>query len=153
MNDAIAAETDEKDSIPDELAPELACGLDRPHPSHSWRVPGGADALGPEYDASPFATCPGVEHQAGDELGTYTAMFNEYRREQRAWLGPAQTPLVFHLAKLCAKLDASPDAPAALSSAYLQAFQRLDRQRPGHTQPAGAAGDLPGQGSIFDELD
>lgn len=90
---------------------------------------------------------------AGDELGTYKAMLDQYLRDQRHWIGPAQTPLVFHLRKIGAKLDANPDSPASLSSAYLQAFHRLDRQRPGNTQPAGAAGDLPGQGSIFDELE
>lgn len=92
------------------------------------------------------------QHAAGDDLGTYVAMFDQYRADQKHWLGPAQLPLVFHIRKLCAKLDADPDAPASLSSAYLQALHRLERQRPGSRQPAGSEGDLPGQGSIFDEL-
>lgn len=130
--------------VPADLANERPCGVAGLHNPHSWRVPGGD-----------YATCPGVaaDEPIADDLGTYDAMFATYRHEQRHWIGPAQAPLVFHIAKLCRKLDADPDAPASLSSAYLQAIQRLDRQRPGNTQPAGAAGDLPGQGSIFDELD
>ncbi len=90
---------------------------------------------------------------AGGDLGTYGDMLREYLRDQRHWIGPAQRPLVFHLLKIGQQLDANPGAPASLSSAYLQAFRRLDLQRPGNKEPAGAGGDLPGQGSIFDELD
>lgn len=123
------------------------CGLESRHSRHP---------LGPRGDAS--ATCPGVDDSAlpeppADDLGTYTAMIDQYRADQKHWIGPAQLPLVFHIRKLCQKLDADPDAPASLSSAYLQALHRLERQRPGSKEPAGAAGDLPGQGSIFDELD
>lgn len=78
----------------------------------------------------------------------YAEMLAEY--EQTAtWIGPADLPLVFHLRKLCAQLDAAGLDKAALSSAYLQAFSRLDKRRPGakpdHTDPH--------QTSIFDELD
>lgn len=108
-----------------------------------------ADSVEPVSDSSEAA---GVAVEL-DDLGTYDTMFREYLQQQRHWIGAAQQPLVFHIRKLCRKLDADPDAPASLSSAYLQAIQRLDRQRPGNRQPAGSDGDLPGQGSIFDELD
>lgn len=113
---------------------------------------------GPIHDGM-LSDCELCSSQLGEpidapaDLGTYGAMMDEYLQAQRHWIGPAQQPLVFHMRKLCQKLDANPDAPASLSSAYLQAFRRLDLQRPGNTQPAGSAGDLPGQGSIFDELD
>jgi hypothetical protein len=127
-------------SAPVVSGPPTPCGLETPHGRHQLGVAGG--------------TCPGVaERPPLDDLGTYESMFDQYRRDQRHWIGPAQLPLVFHIRKLCRKLDADPDAPASLSSAYLQALHRLERQRPGSKEPAGAAGDLPGQGSIFDELD
>ena len=80
---------------------------------------------------------------------TYSDMFAEYLDEQH-WITPAHLPLVFHLRKLCAQLDDGGLEKAALASAYLQAFSRLDRHRP-DARPT--PGDLPGQGSIFDELD
>ena len=119
------------------------CDVTTAHPAH----PSDAGACCGATRAEP------AEPPASDQLGTYAAMLDQYLRDQKHWIGPAQTPLVFHLRKIGAQLDERPDAPASLSSAYLQAFHRLDRQRPGATAPAGAAGDLPGQGSIFDELD
>ena len=103
---------------------------------------GSRELLDAERDASP-----------ADELGSYADMFAEYLTAQRHWIGPAQQPLVFHIRKLCRRLDTDDDAPASYASAYLQAISRLDKQRPGNKQPAGSDGDLPGQGSIFDELD
>lgn len=98
-------------------------------------------------------SCSKPDEPPADDLGSYDAMFATYLHEQRLWIGAAQQPLVFHIRKLCRRLDADPEASASIASAYLQAISRLDKQRPGNTQPAGAAGDLPGQGSIFDELD
>jgi len=83
------------------------------------------------------------------DLGGYADMFEEYLGGSK-WIGPAETPLVFHLRKLCRQLDAEGLDKAAMSSAYLQAFSRLDKRRPG----APPAGDGFGpQSSIFDELD
>lgn len=137
--------------MPEGLQNIMPCGLDSPHGEHSWRVPGRSD--GALDQGEPFATCEGVAAPVVEDLGTYAGMFAEYLHEQRHWIGPAQQPLVFHVRKLCQKLDADPNASASYASAYLQAISRLDKQRPGNTQPAGAAGDLPGQASIFDELD
>ena len=85
----------------------------------------------------------------GIDLGTYSEMFAEYVAAS-PWISAADAPLVFHLRKLCVQLDSTPDAPAAVSSAYLQAFSRLDKRRPG--APTGGASD-PDQTSIFDHLD
>lgn len=85
----------------------------------------------------------------GNDLGTYSEMFAEYVAAS-PWITPAESPLVFHLRKLCVQLDANPDAPAAVSSAYLQAFSRLDKRRPG--APSSGPTD-PDQTSIFDHLD
>lgn len=81
---------------------------------------------------------------------TYAGMLAEYLGGA-TWIGPSELPLVFHLRKLCRQLDADGLDKAALASAYLQAFARLDKRRPGAPPPV--PGDLPGQGSIFDELD
>ena len=85
-----------------------------------------------------------------DGLGGYAEMFEEYRSAS-PWIGPAELPLVFHLRKLCRQLDASGLDKAAMSSAYLQAFARLDKRRPG---AAGDAGDGlgPQLGFTFDEM-
>lgn len=133
----------EEDSEPRELGATVVelpepCPIAGAHPRH---------IVGPP--ASP-ATCPGRPEEAVEDPLSYAAMLREYLDGQ-TWIGPAQQPLVHHLKVLCRKLDRDPEAPASLSSAYLQAVSRLDRQRPG-AAPA-VAGDLPGQRSIFDELD
>lgn len=82
---------------------------------------------------------------------TYSEMFTEYLARQR-WITAAEAPLVFHIRQLCNRLDqAGPDGTAAMSSAYLQAFSRLDRRRPG----ASSDGSLtdPQQTSIYDHID
>lgn len=80
----------------------------------------------------------------------YVKMIEEYI-ETQDWIGPAELPLVFHLRQLCQQLDAGGLDKAAQSSAYIQAFSRLDRRRPGAPPPV--PGDLPGQTSIFDHMD
>ena len=151
----IQPDSSENETVGGEQLPDdgdiRACGVDTAHARHSWAIPGTRRLDGTQQ----LATCPGVEpvDQAGDALGSYADMFAEYLTAQRHWIGPAQQPLVFHIRKLCARLDSDPDAPASYASAYLQAISRLDKQRPGNKQPAGSDGDLPGQGSIFDELD
>lgn len=86
-----------------------------------------------------------------DDLGDYGAMLAEYL-EGQPWARAAEhLPLVFHLRKIGRALDAAgPDATAAMSSSYLQAFYRLDKRRPGATPPTE---EERGQTSIFDELD
>lgn len=118
-----------------------------------------AEAAPVPADSTPAGTgaCPGEDPAAAAwrdaiepaPLPAYLAMFREYI-EGQDWIGPAERPLVFHLERLCIQLDANPAAPAAVSSAYLQAFSRLDRRRPGGAP--GPAED-PAQTSIFDELD
>lgn len=83
---------------------------------------------------------------------SYGAMFAEYVAGQK-WIGPTDLPLVFHLRRLCAQLDRDPLAPAAVSSAYLQAFSRLDRRRPGAQQPGDGLLPPGAQPSIFDPMD
>lgn len=85
-----------------------------------------------------------------DPLGDYSAMFLDYLAGQD-WITPADAPLVFHLKKLCAHLDAKGLDNAAMSSAYLKAFNVLESRRP---KPKGAGADEPhpDQTSIFDEL-
>lgn len=88
------------------------------------------------------------------EDGGYGEMLREYLEEQRAWITPALRPLVFHLQRLGKRLDADPDAPVAMSSAYLQAFSRLDKNRPGATpQPGDGLVPVGDQPSIFDPMD
>lgn len=116
------------------------CGLDHPHGEHRHGE----------------QTCPGwtAPSEPADPLGTYVGMFDAYLAEQRLWIGPVHAPLVFHIKKLCRRLDQDADAPASFASAYLQAISRLERMRPGAAQPKPGAGDpLGGQSSIFDELD
>lgn len=85
------------------------------------------------------------------KVGGYVEMFEAYL-ETQAWVTPAELPLVFHVRQLCAALDAADaSATAAMSSAYLQAFTRLDRRRPG-SGPGGALTD-PAQTSIYDHID
>lgn len=84
------------------------------------------------------------------DFGGYVEMLAQYEAEQK-WIKPADLPLVFHLRQLCTQLDSAGLNNAALAGAYLQAFARLDKRRPGASAPV--PGDLPGQGSIFDELD
>jgi hypothetical protein len=79
-------------------------------------------------------------------------MFEEYLAGQD-WIGPPEVPLVFHLKRLCAQLDRDPLAPAAVSSAYLQAFSRLDRRRPGAVVPGDGLTPAGAQRSIFDPID
>ena len=87
------------------------------------------------------------------EFETYEDMFREFL-DKADWLTDADLPLVHHARQLCRQLDAAGLDKAAMSSAYIQAIAHLERRR-GKTGPAGGGipGDLPGQGSIFDELD
>ena len=124
-----------------EVSPEAA-----PVPADSTPAETGPPADAPG-EGQGDATTP-----AAGGLPSYLEMFEDYLAGQD-WIGPAETPLVFHLKRLCQQLDRDPLAPAAVSSAYLQAFSRLDRRRPG-AQPAGD-GLIPAgaQRSIFDEMD
>lgn len=81
---------------------------------------------------------------------TYAEMFEEYVAGQ-SWIGPADLPLVFHLRQLCTQLDSGGLDKASQSSAYLQAFSRLDRRRPDAPKPP--EGWHPDQSTIFDEMD
>lgn len=84
-----------------------------------------------------------------DTPETYVAAFAEYLDEQE-WITAAEKMYVLHIKKLCARLDAEADAPAALNSAYLQALSRLDRRRPA---PHPAPGSDDDQTDIFDFID
>ena len=84
-----------------------------------------------------------------DGLGGYAEMFEEYVAGS-PWITPAELPLVFHLRKLCRQLDASGLDKAAMSSAYLQAFARLDKRRPGAVDAGDGLG--PQLGFTFDEM-
>lgn len=109
-----------------------------------------SEETGPETSAAASGPGGDAPATAPDESLSYARMFQEYLDGQK-WIGPAEVPLVFHLRRLCQQLDATPDAPAAVSSAYLQAFSRLDRRRPGGS-PGGALDD-PNQTSIYDHLE
>ncbi len=85
-----------------------------------------------------------------DDLGGYKEMFEDYVSAS-PWIKSAELPLVFHLRKLCRQLDAEGLDKASLASAYLQAFSRLDKRRPG-AAPTLSDGMGP-QTSIFDELE
>lgn len=89
-----------------------------------------------------------------EEVTTYSGMFSEYLSEQ-AWISIVDKPLVFHLRRLCTQLDTleteGKDIKAALSSSYLQAFERLDKRRPG--APSSHSSGDPDQTSIFDHLE
>lgn len=88
-----------------------------------------------------------------ETMPTYSQMFEEWSAGE-TWIVPAD-PLVFHLKKLCAVLDAqlakSGEATGPMNTAYLQALTRLERKRPGATPPPGGE-QLAGQTSIFDEM-
>lgn len=85
-----------------------------------------------------------------EDFPTYSEMFAEYLGTEKAWIRSAELPLVHHIKKLCQQLDADGLDKAAMSSAYLQAVERLDKRRPRATRPA----DQPnGQTSIFDFID
>lgn len=86
-----------------------------------------------------------------DTFETYSAAFESYLEDGADWIGSAELPIVHHVRQLCIQLDSSGLDKAALASAYLQAVERLNRRRPSSSSPP-APGDLPGQGSIFDEL-
>lgn len=90
-----------------------------------------------------------------EKMPTYSEMFAEYVAAED-WIKPAD-PLVFHLRKLCAVLDKqlsnTGEATGPMNTAYLQALTRLDRKRPGASPGPSGGGELPGQSSIFDELD
>lgn len=79
-------------------------------------------------------------------------MFEEWVSEN-AWAA-RYTPLVFHLRKVCATLDAQHrdkgEATGPANTAYLQALTRLEAKRPGATPEPGGQ-QLDGQTSIFDE--
>lgn len=87
------------------------------------------------------------------DFDSYSDMFKEFL-DKADWLTTADLPLVHHARQLCIQLDGKGLDKAALASAYLQAIAHLERRR-GKTGPAGGhvPGDLPGQTSIFDELD
>lgn len=93
-----------------------------------------------------------TEPEPSEPDPTYLSMFREWVQES-TWIGPAERPLVFHLERLCKQLDRDPLAPAAVSSAYLQAFSRLDRRRPGATDPGDGLVPPGAQRSIFEEMD
>lgn len=84
------------------------------------------------------------------EFPTYSEMFSEYLSAETAWIGSAELPLVHHIRKLCQQLDAAGIDKAAMSSAYLQAVERLDKRRPRKVAPADRD---PGQTDIFDFID
>lgn len=85
-----------------------------------------------------------------DDSPTYSEMFSEYLGTEKAWIGPAELPLVHHIKKLCQQLDEEGLDKAAMSSAYLQAVERLDKRRPRASRPA----DAPDwQSTIFDHID
>lgn len=86
-----------------------------------------------------------------ETIPTYREMFAEYLGTEKAWIGPGDLPLVHHIKSLCRQLDSAGLDKASLASAYLQAVAQLHKRRPGARPPV--PGDLPGQGSIFDELD
>lgn len=87
------------------------------------------------------------------EFETYSDAFREYLDKQD-WISSAEWPLVHHVRQLCSQLDAAGLDKAALASAYIQGIERLERRRPKQAGAAGGIpGDLPGQTSIFDELD
>lgn len=89
-----------------------------------------------------------------DDVPTYAKTIQDWL-EANSWAKTYAT-LVHHAQVLARKLDkAGDDAPAATSSAYLQAISRLERMRPGASQ-AGDDGDgltPPGQQpSLFDPI-
>lgn len=87
------------------------------------------------------------------EFETYSDAFREYLDNQD-WITPAELPLVHHCRRLCRQLDADGLETAALASAYIQGIERLEKRRPKSAGGGGGIpGDLPGQTSIFDELD
>lgn len=88
-----------------------------------------------------------------DRFETYSAAFEQYLEEAGDWIGFAELPLVHHARALAAQLDGAGLDKASLASAYLQAYRALERRRPTPAGGSGVPGDLPGQGSIFDELD
>lgn len=115
---------------------------------------------GEEHDRHVFGPasapvhCPGWSDPA-DVVPTYVQALQDWRAAN-PWSATYGT-LIHHAQVLARKLDrAGDDAPAALSSAYLQAISRLERMRPG--APAeGDDGDglnPPGrQPSLFDPID
>lgn len=87
------------------------------------------------------------------EFETYSDAFRDYLDNQE-WITSAEGPLVHHVRQLCRQLDAAGLDKAALASAYIQAVEKLERRRPAKAGAGvGVPGDLPGQSSIFDELD
>lgn len=85
-----------------------------------------------------------------EDFQTYSEMFAEYLGSETEWIGSAELPLVHHIKKLCQQLDADGLDKAAMSSAYLQAVERLDKRRPRSSRPA----DAPDwQSTIFDHID
>lgn len=84
------------------------------------------------------------------DFPTYSEMFAEYLGTESGWIGSAELPLVHHIRKLCEQLDAEGLDKAAMSSAYLQAVERLDKRRPRKVAPADRD---PGQTDIFDFID
>lgn len=87
-----------------------------------------------------------------DTFPTYSETFQEYLDSQD-WIGAAEAPLVHHVKALCRRLDAAGLDQAAMSSAYLQAIERLNKRRPGPRNSGGSDGGDPAQSDIFDFID
>lgn len=124
-----------------EAAIRPACGVEATHDRH---------VIG--HAADPIH-CAGYTSPE-DDVPTYAATVAAWL-EANSWAKTYAT-LVHHAQVLARKLDkAGDDAPAATSSAYLQAISRLERMRPG-ANPAGEDGDgltPPGQQpSLFDPI-
>ena len=108
--------------------------------------------------AGPIANpihCAGFTAPDADPAG-YVASFQEWEKDNATWTAKLG-PLVHHARVLARKLDADPDAPVALSSAYLQAFTRLEKMRPASAGGGPTAGDglQPAgvQGSLFEPME
>lgn len=122
------------------VGPCLLTNGRRPHDRH---------VFGP---AAAPVHCPGFVDDQDDAGATYRSELAAWEAEN-TWSSKYR-PLVHHARVLARKLDADPDAPASLSSAYLQAITRLERFRPGAAGPVGdgltPAGQQP---SIFDAME
>lgn len=129
----------------DELAREAirpACGVLVTHDRH---------VLG---DVSHPIHCHGYDAPEDQEL-SYVAALQLWETENE-WAGK-YGPLLHHARVLARKLDKNDDAPAALSSAYLQAITRLEKMRPASAGGGPTVGDglnPPGQQpSLFSPMD
>jgi hypothetical protein len=85
---------------------------------------------------------------------SYSDMFSGYLALEKAHIGTKDLPLVHHIRSLCKRLDVQGLDNAAMAGAYLQAVERLNKRiHPPASSGGGVPGDLPGQTSIFDELE